>query len=330
MNASELSQLQQVEIDDTLAGGRLDRILADQVNELSRSRIKALLLDGQVRLNGQTIRDPSYRVKPGDAFEVTIPPPTAATPVPQDIPLDIVFEDDDLIVINKPAGMVVHPGAGTPDGTLVNALLAHCGDSLSGIGGVARPGIVHRIDKDTSGVLVVAKNDAAHQGLSAQFEAHTVERTYQALVWGDVRKLRGTIEGNIARAPHNRKKMALVKFGGRHAITHYKVLKRFGPPGDALVTLLTCNLETGRTHQIRVHMTQFGHALIGDSLYGRPRKLGKLSVSDPIRTALTAFGRQALHAASLGFVHPTTQEHISFKAELPSDFSALLAALDSM
>jgi len=322
--------MQQVEIDDTLAGGRLDRILADEVNALSRSRIKALMLDGQVRLNGETIKDPSYRVKLGQIIEITIPPPVAATPVPQSIPLDIVFEDDDIIVVNKAAGLVVHPGAGTPDGTLVNALLAHCGDSLSGIGGVARPGIVHRIDKDTSGVLVVAKNDAAHQSLSAQFEAHTVERTYQALVWGDVRKLAGSIEGNIARSTNNRKKMTLVKSGGREAITHYKVKKRFGPPGDALVTLITCNLETGRTHQIRVHMTQFGHALVGDTLYGRPRKLGKLGISDPIRVALTSFGRQALHAASLGFTHPTSQEHISFQAELPSDFSKLLDALASM
>jgi 23S rRNA pseudouridine1911/1915/1917 synthase len=246
------------------------------------------------------------------------------------MPLNIVFEDDDLIVIDKPAGMVVHPGAGTPDGTLVNALLFHCGDSLSGIGGVARPGIVHRIDKDTSGLLVVAKNDAAHQGLAAQFEAHTSQRTYKALVWGDVRKLSGTLTGNIARSNNNRKKMSIVKSGGREAITHYKVLKRFGPPGDALVTLVECRLETGRTHQIRVHFTDFGHALVGDGLYGRGRKLTSRKLPNSLHTALTSFGRQALHATSLGFDHPTSHQHLHFKSKLPSDFSELISELESL
>jgi 23S rRNA pseudouridine1911/1915/1917 synthase len=310
--------------------GRIDRVLAGHILTLSRTRLKALLLDGQVTVNGGTITDPSFRVKPGDHLQLEMPPIVSAEPIPQDIPLDVVFEDEDLIVINKPAGLVVHPGAGTPDGTLVNALLAHCGTSLSGIGGVARPGIVHRIDKDTSGLLVVAKNDRAHQYLSKQFEAHSVERSYKALVWGDVRKFSGRIEGNIARSKHNRKKMAIVKIGGRHAVTHFKVSKRFGPPGEAIVTLLTCRLETGRTHQIRLHMAQFGHTLVGDPIYGSQRKRAPHSIDPGARAALEGFPRQALHAATLGFKHPVTREELQFEREIPNDFKTLVSALDAI
>ncbi|TNE58782.1 MAG: RluA family pseudouridine synthase [Alphaproteobacteria bacterium] len=311
-------------------GARIDRYLALHIPDLSRSRLKALLMEGKVTLNGATITDPSYRVKQGDEIDITIPPPLPAEPEPQAIDLNVVFEDDDLIVINKPAGLVVHPGAGTPDGTLVNALLAHCGASLSGIGGVARPGIVHRIDKDTSGLIVVAKNDKAHQGLAAQFEAHSVERSYVALVWGDVRQLTGTIESEIARSKNNRKKMAVVKSGGRHAVTHYKVLERFGPPGGAIATLVECRLETGRTHQIRVHMAQIGHTLIGDPIYGSQRKRAPSTLPEGVRRHLENFPRQALHARTLGFEHPITGEVISFDSEIPHDFNELMEDLRTL
>ncbi|TNE41136.1 MAG: RluA family pseudouridine synthase [Alphaproteobacteria bacterium] len=308
-------------------GARIDRHLAIHFPDLSRSRLKALLMEGKVTLNGATITDPSYRVKQGDEIEITLPPPAPAEPEPQKMDLDVVYEDSDVIVINKPAGLVVHPGAGTPDGTLVNALLAHCGASLSGIGGVARPGIVHRIDKDTSGLIVVAKNDKAHQSLAAQFEEHSVERSYLALVWGDVRQLTGTIESQIARSKNNRKKMAVVKSAGRHAVTHYKVLERFGPPGGAIATLVECRLETGRTHQIRVHMAQLGHTLIGDPLYGSQRKRAPATLPEETRTQLEQFPRQALHARTLGFEHPSTGEFISFDSETPNDFKTLINSL---
>ncbi len=318
-----------VDTSEDEAGRRLDALLADRLDDISRTRIKSLIQNKSVSLNGATIEDPSYRVKSADRIEITLPPPTAAIPLPQDIPLSVIFEDEDVIVINKPSGLVVHPGAGTPDGTLVNALLHHCGESLSGIGGVIRPGIVHRIDKETTGLMVAAKNDKAHHALAKQFAKHTVVRKYHAVVWGSVVTPSGRIEGDIGRSSGNRKKMAIVKSGGRHAVTHYKVVERFGPPAEAVASLVECSLETGRTHQIRVHMTSIGHPLIGDALYGGHWKSAKKSVSEPVKEALTAFPRQALHAGILGFDHPTKPEACRFEAEYPHDFKSLVDALRS-
>ncbi len=296
--------------------GRIDAYLAAQIDELSRSRIKALITSGAVSTDGETIVDPSAPVKPGQIYLVSVPEAAAAEPIGQDIPLDILYEDKDLVVINKTAGMVVHPAAGNHDGTLVNALIYHCGDSLSGIGGVKRPGIVHRLDKDTSGVMVVAKNDAAHAGLVAQFLERTMERAYQGLVWGLPQTMEGRIEGNIGRSPRNRKKMALLKHGGRFAATHYKVLRVVGTKA----CLVECRLETGRTHQIRVHMSSIGHSVVGDPLYGG-RKNNPTLPSAPY---------QALHAYLLGFVHPTSGEKLRFEAPLTPYFNDLLAKLEAM
>lgn len=272
--------------------------------------------------DGKPIRDAARKVKPGDRFTVRIPPPVAATPLPQSIVLDIVYEDESLIVVNKRAGLVVHPAAGNPDRTLVNALLAHCGESLRGIGGVARPGIVHRLDKDTSGLLVAAKTETAHTHLARQFAAHTIERRYDALVWGVPKPPSGTIVGDIGRSPHNRKKMAVVKRGGRAAETGYVTIATFG----ALAAHVQCRLKTGRTHQIRVHMAARGHPLIGDPVYGSGRKApGR---TDPVLAkALSAFGRQALHAAVLGFAHPVTGKALRFERDPPDDFTALVQQL---
>lgn len=281
---------------------------------------------GRVAADGQTITEPSHRVKLGQTFSVRVPAAVDATPRPQAIALNIVYEDADIIVIDKPAGMVVHPAPGNPDATLVNALIAHCGASLSGIGGVRRPGIVHRIDKDTSGLVVAAKNDAAHAGLSALFARHDVERAYRAVVWGSPPKSSGQIEGNIGRDPRNRKKMTVRRAGGKTALTHYRVLRRFG---DA-ASLIECRLATGRTHQIRVHLAHLGHGLIGDPVYGRSRsrRLGKLD--DAARAAVEGFGRQALHACLLGFVHPVSGVRLRFESPLPEDMTALIAALKGM
>ena len=246
------------------AGDRLDRMLATALPDHSRTRIKGLIENGQLTSAGKTITDPSYRVKSGEEFTLNIPAAEPAIPQPEAINLEVVHEDADLIVIDKPAGLVVHPAPGNIGGTLVNALLAHCGESLSGIGGVKRPGIVHRLDKETSGLIVVAKNDRTHIDLSEQFAARTIDRAYQALVWGIPRPLTGNIEGNIGRNRHNRKKMAIVPSGGKHAKTGYKVVKRFGD----FATLVECRLATGRTHQIRVHMAHIGHPVIGDTTYG--------------------------------------------------------------
>ena len=300
---------------------RLDRWLAGRLAEmpdvpnLSRSRLKSLILGGRVSCGDATITDPSGTVKPGQTYRVEIPPPEPAAPVAEEIALDVVYEDDDLIVVNKQAGLVVHPAPGSWDGTLVNALLAHCGGSLSGIGGVKRPGIVHRIDKDTSGLMVVAKSDDAHQGLVVQFAAHTIERRYHAVVRGIPPKNTDRIEGAIGRSQRNRKKMA-VTANGKPAVTHYKMLERFGMKA----ALLECRLETGRTHQIRVHLANIGHALIGDPLYGRSNKA---SDPEPIRN----FTRQALHAAVLGFEHPISHETLRFESPLPADMELLLDGL---
>jgi 23S rRNA pseudouridine1911/1915/1917 synthase len=297
-------------------GQRLDKALAE-ASGLSRERVKALMGEGRVTLEGKAATQASLKPAAGSAFAISIPAVTPDEAQPEDIPLTVVFEDEHLIVIDKPAGLVVHPAVGNYDGTLVNALLHHCQGQLSGIGGVARPGIVHRIDKDTSGLLVVAKSDIAHEGLARQFEDHSIERAYLALVGGNPMPPSGTVTGSIARSNTNRKKMALVADGrGKHAVTHYATLERL--EGCALVE---CRLETGRTHQVRVHMTSLGHSLLGDQAYGRtPAKLKPL-------LAEHAFERQALHAAVLGFVHPVTGAALRFESPLPADMEALLVDL---
>jgi len=311
------------------AGERLDRCLATALPSLSRSRIKALIEQGNLRIAGpgkgaaETIDEPSYRVKPGQLLELTVPPPEDALPRGQAIDLAIVYEDRDLIVVDKPVGMVVHPAPGNPDNTLVNALIAHCGESLSGIGGVKRPGIVHRIDKDTSGLVVAAKNDAAHKALSEAFAAHAIEREYRCFVWGLPSPKSGTIEGNIGRHGIDRKRMTIVKSGGKHAITHYQVRKVFGLGAAELA----CQLETGRTHQIRVHLAAIGHPLIGDSTYGRVTQARRKSLPPAAAAAALAFPRQALHAAILGFTHPRTGKTLRWESPLPNDLAALSSAL---
>ncbi len=301
-----------------MAGWRIDRALAALVPTLSRERIKALI--GSDRVTGAQAahpRDPARKVAAGDTLTIVIPAPTPALAAPQDIPLGIVFEDEHLLVVDKPAGLVVHPAAGNLDGTMVNALLHHCAGRLSGIGGVARPGIVHRIDKDTSGLLVVAKTDPVHEGLSRQFAAHSVERMYVAIVVGTPLPAAGTVTGALARSTANRQKMAIVAEGrGKHAVTHYRTVT---PLTHA--SKVECRLETGRTHQIRVHMTSIGHPLLGDAIYGRtPTALR------PVLAEL-GFARQALHAATLGFVHPVTQEKLSFHSALPADIVDLIGRL---
>lgn len=306
-------------------GGRIDKALADAVPELSRGRIQALIADGRVSRQGETVTDASAKAQAGD-YSLEVPPPVAADPEPEAIPLSVLFEDTDLIVIDKPAGMAVHPAPGSERGTLVNALLHHCGESLSGIGGVARPGIVHRIDKETSGVMVAAKSDAAHQALSALFAAHDIERTYIALTRGAPYPSRGTIEGAIARSTHDRKKMAMVRTGGRHAVTHYKTERTYGPDDKPVAARVACRLETGRTHQIRVHLASKGTPCLGDPVYGSGPPAQK--VREAIREA--GLERQALHAAVLGFVHPITGERLRFESPLPADMARLeelLAAL---
>ena len=300
------------------AGWRLDRALAAALPTLSRERLKALIGAGAVTgPAGALVRDPAAKAVPGGAYRVAVPEPTPAHNEAQDIALEIVFEDEHLLVVDKPAGMVVHPAAGNLDGTLVNALLHHCAGRLSGIGGVARPGIVHRIDKDTSGLLVVAKTDPAHEGLSAQFARHSIVRRYLALVAGRPNPPSGSVDAPLARSSANRKKMAIVAEGrGKRAVTHYRMLE---PLRDS--ALVECRLETGRTHQVRVHMASLGHALLGDPVYGRtPAALRELLKKQ-------AFARQALHAAELGLVHPTTGKSLSFQSPVPSDMQELLSAL---
>ena len=313
--------------------GRLDRALVEalgvkktaQSQNLSRARVQQLIKDGQITCGGKPICDPNHKAREGEAYVITVPPPEPATPKAQALPLAIVYEDADLLVINKQPGMVVHPAVGNREGTLVNALLAHCGSSLSGIGGVARPGIVHRLDKDTSGLMVVAKHDAAHQGLSRQFADHSLSRVYQALVWGFPSPAAGHIEGAIGRHHRARQKMAVVARGGKPALTHYKVLESFG----TVTSLVECRLETGRTHQIRVHMAHIKHPVVGDPVYGRQRAAkGAASKTEKgIVAQLQAFPRQALHAGEIKFVHPRTGKQMKFKAPLPDDLAALLKHL---
>ncbi len=314
-------------IEDSEAGQRLDRVLAARHPVLSRSRLKALIEGGQVGADGVTITEPSYRVKPGQRFAVIVPEAEPATPEGQAIPLDILYEDSTLLVIDKPAGLVVHPAPGNPDLTLVNALIAHCGDSLSGIGGVKRPGIVHRLDKDTSGVMVVAKSDTAHRSLSRQFESRTAERAYLALVWGIPMPPSGRIEGNIGRDPRNRQKMAVVGEGrGKPAATRYRVLRRFGETAS----LVECRLESGRTHQVRVHMTSIGHPLVGDPIYGKGSRARIKGLPATVVDAMRGFPRQALHARLLGFDHPDTAEHLRFETEMPNDMKELCSIMEKI
>jgi 23S rRNA pseudouridine1911/1915/1917 synthase len=312
------------------AGERLDRVLAARVPALSRSRLKALILDGQVAIEGRTIRDPAVRVNSGDNIAVTLPPPEEPKPAGEAIPLNIVYEDDALIVIDKPPGLVVHPAAGHAQGTLVNALIAHCGDSLSGIGGVKRPGIVHRLDKDTSGLMVVAKTDKGHRTLSKQFEHKAesgLERGYLAFVWGAPDRPRGAIDAPLDRHPHARDKRA-VREGGRPAVTHWEVLERFnGADGKPVASLFACTLETGRTHQIRVHLAHIGHPILGDATYSTGFKTKAALLGPQARAALESLGRQALHAYRLAFAHPESGDVLNFKSELPSDLARLRAAL---
>jgi 23S rRNA pseudouridine1911/1915/1917 synthase len=314
-----------------MAGGRLDAVLAKAHEVLSRSRIKDLILEGAVSIDGATVNEPKYRLSAGETITLVAPPPEDPEPKAEDIPLDILYEDDQLIVINKPVGMVVHPAPGALTGTLVNALIHHCGASLQGIGGVRRPGIVHRLDRDTSGVMVAAKTEVAHKHLSAQFADHgrtgPLHRAYLAFVWGTAESARGTIEAPLGRDANNRLKQA-VRRDGREAITHYLVEQRFGGEGWD-ITRVQCQLETGRTHQIRVHMAHIGHPLVADSVYasGYATKINRLpeDVAAPIRS----LGRQALHAAELGFEHPVTGEEMFFEAPLPADLQTLQDALEN-
>lgn len=304
---------------------RLDKYLALKLPKLSRSRIQKLIEIGMVECEDVIIADNAMKVHLGDSFQITLPPPQEALPEAEDIALDIVYEDADLVVVNKPAGMTVHPAAGAYNGTLVNALLYHCRDNLSGIGGVKRPGIVHRIDKETSGLLVVAKNDAAHGFLSEQFAEHSIERTYIALVYGVPNPLSGRIEGNIGRSKFDRKKMAIVETGGKFAATNYKTLQTY----NNAVSMVQCNLETGRTHQIRVHLSSKGYALIGDKVYVKNKKSG-VALPLPLKNKVNNFPRQALHAKSLGFIHPRSRQFMQFDSDLPADMAELLAELSTV
>ena len=306
-----------VRLERAHAGWRLDRALAAAVPTLSRERLKTLIRTGAVETQGGAVRDPALKVRGGESLSIAVPEPTPAHNAPQDIPLTIVFEDDHLLVVDKPAGLVVHPAAGNLDGTLVNALLHHCAGKLSGIGGVARPGIVHRIDKDTSGLLVVAKTDVAHEGLARQFAAHSVDRRYLAIVNGVPKTGGGTIDAPLARSAANRKKIAIVDGSrGKRTVTHWKRLEVLK---DA--ALVECRLETGRTHQVRVHMGSIGHALLGDPVYGRSGKTHGKLLRD------IGFDRQALHAAELGFTHPVTKRRLSFSSPMPPDMQELMRQL---
>jgi 23S rRNA pseudouridine1911/1915/1917 synthase len=329
-------------------GDRLDRVLARHIAALSRSRLKVLIETGAVAIDGQTIRDPSHHVNSGSTIVVDVPPPLPAKPEAEPIPLRIIYEDGDIVVIDKPRNLVVHPAAGHWTGTLVNALIAHCGDSLSGIGGERRPGIVHRLDKDTTGVMIVAKNDQAHRALAAQFADHgksdeTFERSYLALVWGVPERLHGTIDRPIDRHPKSRERMA-IREGGREAVTHWQVLERYGGEtgqtgkagksaagqkagSEPVASLLLCRLETGRTHQIRVHLASIGHPILGDDVYGSGFRTKAARLPAPAQAALADLGRQALHAHILTVKHPSSGQFLQFRSELPPELARLRNAL---
>jgi 23S rRNA pseudouridine1911/1915/1917 synthase len=316
------------------AGERLDRFLAQRLAGLSRSRLQALIRAGRVTRNRLIVHDLGLGVKAGERYLVDVPPPQPAVPEPEAMPLAIVYEDADLVVLDKPAGLAVHPGPGHATGTLVNALIAHCGGSLSGIGGVKRPGIVHRLDKDTTGLLVVAKTDRAHRGLSAQFAAHgsdgRLHRGYRAIVWGAPERMRGAVDAPLSRSAANRTKIAVVRPGsGRRAVTRYELLVRLPAvgAGKPVASLLRLVLETGRTHQVRVHLAHIGHPLLGDATYGAGFRASARRLEPEAQAALEALGRQALHAAELAFVHPVSGKRVTFASPLPPDMARLLAAL---
>ena len=308
---------------DGVGGQRADKFLAGAIGGVSRSRIKSLILDGHARRDASPLRDPAEPVRVGACYTIDVPAPVPARPEPQDLPLTILFEDADLIVLDKPAGLVVHPAPGNRDGTLVNALLAHCGDTLPGIGGERRPGIVHRLDKDTSGVMVVAKTEAALTALSATFAARDLDRAYLAVCWGVPSPAEGIIEGAIGRDPRDRKRMAVVARGGKPGLTRYRLEAAW----DGAASLLECRLSTGRTHQIRVHLSHRGHPLVGDPLYLRRTPAAARSLREPARTILLDFPRQALHAARLGFAHPRTGQPLSFATPTPADMAHLIERL---
>jgi 23S rRNA pseudouridine1911/1915/1917 synthase len=331
--SSDGGEILHVTVEGDEGSPRLDRVLAVACANLSRSRLKALILAGSVTVKGAPVRDPAYHVTRGDTITIDVPEAAPPEPKAEDIALNIVFEDDDIIVIDKPKGLVVHPAAGHETGTLVNALIAHCGDSLSGIGGVKRPGIVHRLDKDTSGLMVVAKNDAAHASLSLQFADHgrtgEMRRGYLAFVWGVPNRQRGTIDAPIDRHPYAREKMA-VREGGREAVTHWEIQEVFnGRDGKPVASLLACQLETGRTHQIRVHLAHVGHPLLGDSVYGPHFKTKAGHLGPEAQAALTALGRQALHAYLLVLEHPRSGEILHWEAPLPEDLLLLEKTLQA-
>jgi 23S rRNA pseudouridine1911/1915/1917 synthase len=332
MQASETEDEEfEVAVDAEMAGGRLDAVLAKALTAFSRNRIKDLILVGAVAINGQTATEPKLKVKLSDTLLLTAPPPEDPDPEPEDIPLDVLYEDDELIVINKPVGMVVHPAPGSPHGTLVNALLFHCQGSLPGINGVKRPGIVHRLDKDTSGVMVAAKTERAMAHLAAQFADHgrtgPLHRAYTAFAWGTTQTGRGTVDAPLGRDQNNRLRQAVRK-DGREAITHYAVEARFGAEGWD-ITQLRCELETGRTHQIRVHMAHIGHPLVADPLYAPGYATKSRRLSENLRSIVDGLGRQALHAAELGFEHPKSGEEMFFEAPLPPDLAELAEALET-
>ena len=321
-------------VEPDAAGRRLDAYLAAAIAELSRSRLKVLIEAGHVSIGGATIVEAKKAVNAGDVIRVAVPPAIAPEPEGEPIPLNVVYEDSDLLVIDKQAGLVVHPAAGNWTGTLVNALIAHCGDSLSGIGGVRRPGIVHRLDKDTTGLMVVAKNDRAHKRLANQFADHgrtgPLERGYRAIVWGVPALPYGLVDAPIGRSPTSRLKMAVLKTGGKEAITHYTVQERFGDPKNPIASLIDLRLETGRTHQIRVHMAAMAHPLIGDQEYGRGFLTKMSLIPEPARSAISGFHRQALHAWLLGFEHPITGETMHFESEPPQDLADLIEAFNGL
>lgn len=335
--ATPASGLRAYTVSEDEAGSRLDRFLALQADAaaeaLSRTRIRALIDDGKVSVDGTRADDPGRKVRAGQVIAIEVPEAAPAEPIAENIPLVVAYEDEHLIVIDKPAGLVVHPAAGHESGTLVNALLGHCGESLSGVGGVKRPGIVHRLDKDTSGLLVVAKTDAAHQGLAALFADHgrtlPLTREYRALVWGVPPRMRGVVDAPIGRHGTHRERQAIVRGErGREAITHWEVEETFaGKDGEPIATLVVCSLETGRTHQIRVHMAHIGHPVLGDPLYATGFRTKGVRLNDEARDSLDALGRQALHAARLGFEHPATGEWLEFESETPADMQRLLDAL---
>ena len=332
LNAQGAHQRFAVDVGADEAGNRLDRLLATRLADFSRSRLQALIRAHKVTRNGVAVAELGHRVKTGEIYVVDVPAAEPAAPGPEAIPLSVVYEDAHLIVIDKPKGLAVHPGPGHATGTLVNALIAHCDTSLSGIGGVRRPGIVHRLDKDTTGLLVVAKTDAAHAGLARQFATHgadgKLERSYLALVWGVPQRKHGSIAAALARSSINRTKITVASQGtGRHAVTRYTVLETYGAPAKPVASLLQLTLETGRTHQIRVHLAHIGHPLLGDMTYGSGFKASARNLSPPSQAALDALGRQALHAGELAFVHPVTGKRMRFRSPLPADMASLVDAL---